>query len=123
MTLSDIFGAVKAAKAALISGVSVAAICLPLAYCTGSRSATARCDAARAIANTKAEENDAHAKDNAAVDRVQDALAIQKHEEELTDAISSVPDDKPDRVRVALGCQRLRSQGTVEADLPAVCRP
>lgn len=111
------------AKTAIITGLCVAAVCLPLGYCKGERAATAKWDAARSLANTKALEIDGTSKEAAAGERVADALAVERNEEELLDAIATVEDTVPDASRVALGCQRLRTQGTAEADLPAICRP
>lgn len=66
---------------------------------------------------------DAAAKEKAAQERVVETAAVAANERKLVDAIQSVPDTAPDPVRVALGCQRLRGQGTADAVLPAVCRP
>ena len=121
-SLAGPIAALAGARQAIIAGLAVAGLCLPLGYCAGTRGAEARCDAARALANLKAGEIDARAKDAAAAARVTDALAVERHEQELIDAISALPDDRPDAVRVALGCQRLRAQGTPEAQLPPVCR-
>lgn len=122
-SLTGPLAAIAGARQAIIAGLAVAGLCLPLGYCAGTRGAQARCDAARALASVKAGEIDARAKDAAAAARVTDALTVERHEQELIDAISAVPDDRPDAVRVALGCQRLRAQGTAEVQLPAVCRP
>jgi hypothetical protein len=114
--------ALKAARSPVIAALCSAALCLPLGYCRGSADATARAEAARALANTKALKVDAAAKDHAAAARVKDALQVKENEDALVDAISTVPDEAPDAVRVRLGCQRLRAQGTAAADLPALCR-
>lgn len=121
--ISAIWASVRAARAAILSAVVAGGLCLPLGYCEGRKSEKARCEASRALANTKALELDAHAGAAAAEDRVKDALAVHEKEEGLLDAIATVDDTQPDRVRVALGCQRLRQQGTSEADLPGICRP
>ena len=110
-------------NARILIGATVACLlCLTLGYCRGRSDANAHCEAARALANTKALETNAVASDKAATAQVKDALRIKAHEEDLTNAISQVPDTAPDAVRVQLGCQRLRAQGTDPATLPAVCR-
>ncbi|MBH9536931.1 hypothetical protein [Novosphingopyxis sp. YJ-S2-01] len=108
------------ARSALIA---IAALCLPTAYCKGREDGTVKADAARAIANVKALQADAAATGLAAEERVADALRINQDEEELIDAIAEEPDTVPDPVRVRLGCERLRAQGTPAADLPAPCGP
>jgi hypothetical protein len=122
-SISGAWSVIAGAWRSVVACVAVAGLCLVLGHCEGVSSERARNDAARALANTKALELDAGAQTKASADRVRDALAVNHHEEELIDAISTVPDDRPDRVRVALGCQRLRAQGSAEADLPAICRP
>lgn len=122
-SLVGVWSKIIAARNVLIAIAATAALCLPLAYCEGSKKEKARCAASRALANAKALEMDAHAGARAAEDRVADALAVAEKEKGLLDAIATVDDTRPDRVRVALGCQRLRGQGTGEADLPAICRP
>ena len=105
------------AQSSIITGMAVAALCLPLGYCAGRRAASSPAIDTKAVATNE------QARDNADQARAADGITIIQHEQELTNAISEVPDTKPDPVRVALGCQRLRAQGTVEADLPADCRP
>ena len=58
---------------------------------------------------------------HAADTRLTDAIKNHEAREELTDAIESLPDARPSDRRIALGCARLRRQGTPDADLPAVC--
>lgn len=123
MTVAAIIAGVTRARSAILAASLSAALCFPLGYCEGRRASDARCEAARNLANTKALEMDAAAGVAASKERVADVLAIQNNEEELIDAISSVDDAKPDAVRVALGCERLRSQGTAQADIPAICGP
>lgn len=101
----------------IVGLVGVGMACLPLAYCAGRRSV------GDPAANVKTVETNRVARDNADLARAADSITILRHEQELSNAISQVPDTKPDAVRVALGCQRLRAQGTSEADLPADCRP
>lgn len=54
--------------------------------------------------------------------RLTDAIAVNRQEQELRDAIASTPDSAPDAVRIALGCARLRANGRDTASLPTVCR-
>ncbi|MBH9537890.1 hypothetical protein [Novosphingopyxis sp. YJ-S2-01] len=109
------------ARSALIAIACTAALCLPTAYCKGRDDGAAKAEAARAVANVEALEADAVAAGAAAEERLADALRIDDKEEELIDAIAELPDAAPDPVRVRLGCERLRAQGTPEADLSALC--
>ena len=122
MTISDAIVAVKGAKQAILTGFAVAGLCLPIGYCAGRQAERHANDAARALANVEAMETAEQAGDAAAEDRVNDALNGERLKQELIDAISEVADSQPDAVRVALGCERLRKQGTSGADLPEVCR-
>lgn len=108
---------IQKARYSIITGLAVAGLCLPLGYCAGHRSASGPAIDTKAVATNEL------ARDNADQARAADGITITKHEQELTNAISTVPDTKPDPVRIALGCQRLRAQGAAEADLPADCRP
>ncbi|MGL5735489.1 MAG: hypothetical protein ACRCYS_11535 [Beijerinckiaceae bacterium] len=124
MQLSMILGLLRRFWPVLVCGVALASV----VWMKASR------DAARAdlkivreeLTEKKAElaflKVDAAAKENAARDRVIETAAVAASEKVLIDAIQTVPDSAPDPVRVALGCQRLRSQGTPDANLPGVCR-
>lgn len=107
----------------VINLVAIGGACLTLGFCKGEDSANAAHEAARALANVEALAIDAAAQNSAASERVTDALRIDQQEEELIDAISEIPDTVPDTVRVMLGCKRLRTQGTPEISLPAICGP
>lgn len=122
MNISDAISAVAGAKQAIITGLAVAGLCLPIGYCSGVQAEKARRDAAQALANVQAMQVAEQAGEAAAEDRVKDALAAEQIRQELIHAISEVSDAQPDAVRVALGCERLRKQGAGEADLPEVCR-
>ena len=63
------------------------------------------------------------ASDKSSDERLTDIQININREKELTDAISSLPDAVPSPRRIALACQRLRQQGTLDAGLPASCRP
>lgn len=119
--IANIWASIVAAKTAIITGLIVFGLTLPLGYCKGQSDANSRHAAERLLANTKALQIDAAAGTQASEERVADALAINETEEELLDAIADIPDEAPDAVRVRLGCQRLRAQGTSPADIPAVC--
>jgi len=121
--LQGLWNSIVAAKAAIFTGLIVFGLTLPLGYCKGHEAATAKYDAERALANTKALQIDAAAGTQASEERVTDALTVDDLEEGLLDAISETPDSAPDRVRVQLGCERLRRQGTSPADIPLVCGP
>lgn len=110
----------KRGKLILIA-LAAALLCFTLGYCKGQSSATDKYRTALAEANTAALETDKAASDAAAAARVDDALAVDTMQEELSDAIKDTPDTAPDAVRVELGCQRLRAQGTDTAAIPA-CR-
>jgi len=94
---------------------------LTLGYAKGSSAARAKADAERATANVVATTTARNADEVAAVERVDAALTIAKQKEDLTNAIASTPDTAPDAVRVALGCERLRQAGALDAGVPAIC--
>jgi hypothetical protein len=108
---------------ALVTGAAVAALCLPLGYCAGQDAARSRAAAERSAANVEALNTARSADEAAGVARVNDALKGAAQQEELLDAIQTVPDVAPDDVRVALGCKRLRAAGTPATAIPAVCGP
>lgn len=111
------------------AGWAVVAVCVlmlfVLGWCavTGPGRERAKQDAAAAAANARAQAVDAKARDQASDERLTDLKTNTQLNKELTDAVSSLPDARPSDRRVALACQRLRHQGTREADLPPVCRP
>lgn len=121
MTLTDIIPAIRSARAAIITGIAVAALCVPLSYCQGLSAGKARAKAAVAIATVEALKVDGDAKDVAAIERRNDDAAVAARKEELTDAVANLPDEMPSARRVARACVQLRQQGTDTADLPA-CR-
>lgn len=121
--IENALSAVNSARAAIVTGLACTALCLPLGYCKGYEAAKSKAVSELALANVTAVTTARGADDVAAVERLGDALANAKQHEDLTDAISEVPDSAPDAVRVALGCQRLRATGRAEATLPAACRP
>ena len=112
--------------AAIPQIVIVLLVTLPLTFllgqCSGARSANAKNQAARAVANVAIVQQDGSAKEVAAAERVADTVLIDAKHKELLDAIQSAPDSAPDASRVAFGCQRLRQSGRDEASLPLVCR-
>lgn len=92
-----------------------------LGQCDGKRTQRRIDDAARAEANVEAMKTNAKATEKAAEERVKDATTVAANEEVLLDAIENTPDTAPDAKRVALGCARLRAQGTDTTAFPA-CR-
>jgi hypothetical protein len=84
----------------------------------GAAKERARADAARALANAAALETKSNADERASLDRVADMVEEAATKERLIDAVSETPDTVPSAVRVRLGCQRLREQGTDTADIP-----
>lgn len=108
---------------------AVIAVCvlliLSLAWCAATAPVRERTklDASAAAANAKAQATDLKARDLGADERLSDLKANTQLEKDLTHAVSTLPDARPSDRRVALGCQRLRNQGTRPADLPPVCRP
>jgi hypothetical protein len=111
------------------AGWAVVAVCVLMLFVLGWCAVTApgreraKQDAAAVAANARAQAVDAKARDQASDERLTDLKTNTQLNKELTDAVSSLPDARPSDRRVALACQRLRHQGTREADLPAVCRP
>lgn len=82
----------------------------------------ARLELAQAEAEIALLRKDAALKEQAAEERQADTAEVAQAEKEMVDAIKDVPDEGPDAVRVALGCERLRRAGRVGAGLPAICR-
>ena len=119
--MRSIWDWIVGARAAIITAIVCIAICLPLGYCKGERAATARYDAARALANVETVKVDGAAKEIAANERRVDDALVNGGKEKLLDAVQSAPESAPDAARVALGCARLRAQGTDTTALPA-CR-
>lgn len=105
----------------LVGAAIAAPLCFLVGQCDGKRSERAVAAAARAEANVEAVKRDQGATDKAADERVADAAAVTANEKGLVNAIATTPDTAPDAVRVRLGCERLRQQGTDIAAIPA-CR-
>lgn len=107
--------------AATIGILVAAVIVLLVVYIRGRHDAHKHDEAARAVAVAEALKRDGQARDKVAEVREHDAQVNAQLREELTDAVSQVPDDVPDPVAVRLGCERLRAHGVSIANLPA-CR-
>ena len=73
-------------------------------------------------ANIKVLNKTTPANDHAADQRSTDAITLNAQEKELHDAVQSTPDARPSAGVTALGCARLRRQGTDSAKLPTECR-
>lgn len=116
-----IWDTIVAAKSAIITGVAVFALTLPVGYCTGHRAASNKAAAERALASVAAVKLAKEANEQAAGEHVADALRIAEKEKDLVEAIADQPDSQPSAVRVAAACQRLRAQGTDPTTLPEVC--
>lgn len=121
LNLLAIKNAIVAAKSAILTGVAVAAICLPLAYCQGLSAGKAKAAASAAVATVEVMKVDGNAKEVAAIERRKDDAAIAAKNEELIDAVADLPDAVPTVRRVARGCAQLRNQGTDTSGIPA-CR-
>jgi len=119
--IADALDNILGARNAIVTGVVVAALTFPLGYCEGQRSANAKNDAARAVANTETMKVDGAAKEIAANERRIDDALVNENTERLLDAVQQAPNSVPDAARVQLGCERLRAQGTPDATIPAVC--
>lgn len=94
---------------------------LALGYCavTGPGREARKVDAAVAMANSKTQATDTAAREAAADERLADALSTANTKQELTDAVSKLPDARPSDRRIALACERLRQQGTDTTNVPA----
>lgn len=82
----------------------------------------ARAELSQAKAELSLLRTDAELKEIAADERSADEKAVAHTQKELIDAIQAIPDTRPDAVRVAVGCERLRQAGYIDAHLPAACR-
>lgn len=94
-----------------------------LGQCDGKKIGRQQMRTAIAEANTRFLDQKARADALAADRRLDDTITVNRHEQELRNAIASTPDSAPDAARIALGCARLRANGTSEAAIPTVCRP
>lgn len=107
--------------------VAILLVGLGITYIALQRADRRADEAERALATAEAEitllKHDSALRDTAANERQADTTAAREAREELIDAISEIPDERPGPVRVAFGCQRLRNAGYAESDLPAECRP
>lgn len=121
--MRDFFRAIGPASWAVIAVCVVLILSLGWCAVTAPVRERTKLDASAAAANTKAQATDLKARDLGADERVSDLKANTQLEKDLTHAVSSLPDARPSDRRVALGCQRLRNQGTRPSDLPPVCRP
>ena len=106
-----------AAVALIVAGLSFTA-----GRCDGVRDERARQELRIGQANVRFMKQKAIADELAAERRLTDTIAVNEQERNLRDAIDDTPDTVPDAVRIRLGCERLRSAGGNDADLPSVCR-
>jgi hypothetical protein len=77
----------------------------------------------RAASNLKVIQQNSAAKEKASNERAADLRAVATREEDLRDAIHSVPDTAPDPVRVRLNCERLRRAGQDTDRIPGCVGP
>ena len=98
-----------------------AALCFPLAQCDGRRQGRQAAALELSRANTRYLQQKAKADELAADQRITDTIAVNRQEEELRDAIAATPDERPDAVRIRLGCERLRQAGRDTSSI-AACR-
>jgi hypothetical protein len=96
--------------------VTAIVLCFVLAVLT---MCTARQDAARERANTKAVSTNSRVIERSAEDRLTSTLNSNAREKERSDATASLPDARPSDRRLARACVQLRQQGS---QLPPVCR-
>lgn len=94
-----------------------------MGQCSGADIQKDRAEAARAVATQAAIKTDLGAQAKSADERLADQAEVTNLTEELTDAVAEVPDEKPDAVAVALGCQQLRNAGRDVSGLPACSGP
>jgi hypothetical protein len=94
-------------------------LALLLAYCSGQKSGKSKIEHQIDQANIKALETNSNAVSNAATDRSVSDQKILETKKELVDAVEATPDSLPNASRIALGCKRLRRQGTDTSVIPA----
>jgi hypothetical protein len=122
ISLKTLWESISGARNAIVTGLAVAGLCLPLGYCTGFKSASATYSKNLAEANRTITVKDAALKEAAARERLRDQIVTDKQEKELLDAVEKLPDALPSARRLARACVQLRQAGTREPDLPLVCR-
>lgn len=99
---------------------AIAAVCILLAYCTGRHDGKSGLQHQIDNANIKAQDTNLNAIANSTEDRsISDAQLLEK-KKELIDAVNKTPDTLPSATRIAVGCERLRRQGTDTTTIP-VC--
>ena len=99
--------------------IAVVLLALLTAYCVGRGDGKSKIELEIEKANVEALETNANALGNAADDRVVSNEQILKTKEELVDVVEATPDSLPSATRIALGCERLRRQGTDTSVIPA----
>lgn len=103
----------------ILIAIAVGALCFMLGRCDGRRVERNANDAARERANVAALERESKAAEQAAGERVRDAVETAQLKKELADVVATIPDSVPSDIAVARGCDRLRRQGTDTSNLPA----
>ena len=121
MTLAAKFAAIPT-KVKIAAGlIFVVALALLLAYCSGRDDGKDAVNQQIDKANVEVLNRDAVAKARANEDREAEHAKQLEAKKELIDAVNKTPDTLPDPARIALGCERLRRQGTDTTIIP-VCR-
>lgn len=100
----------------------VVVLALVLVYCSGQHSGKSQIQHQIDKGNLKAEQINANAVSNSTEDRsITDTQLLEK-KKELIDEVNKTPDTMPSAQRIAVGCERLRRQGTNTAAIPACNR-
>jgi hypothetical protein len=122
MPLGSLWSSIVAAKAAILTGCAVAAVCLPLGYCKGHDAATDKAALSIERATTAALRIVGAANEIAAATRIRDTVRITTQDKDRTDAITAAPQSRTGAATRQLGCVRLRQAGQDRAADAAGCR-
>jgi len=94
---------------------------LSLAYCKGQSAGKSKEVVAQQKREIQTQRDLGKANENAADQRVKDAVKTEQQKRELNDALEATQD--PDRQRALRGCIILRQQGRDTSHIPACGRP
>jgi hypothetical protein len=116
-------GAVDVAKLLKIAAaILLLVVVLALSYCQGRKDGAASVKLADTEARNDQLQTEAAAAEEAAEQRIEDALTQEKADEEYKDAIDAAPGGVNSPAAVARACQRLRRAGYLNTELPIECR-
>lgn len=104
-------------------GVLALVALLALSYCQGRADGTARVKLDDAEARAEQRDEAFKAGESAAEKRLADQRRQFEAEMQYEEVISNAPGGRNSPASVALGCQRLRRAGYLDAELPAECGP